>query len=364
MDKENELIYEPTITVYATPKQVSERLESTKTKGVYKDKISGKLLYNYDEMPAAEVVGHKKKKSVNDYWQEAYAKGTPSGTMSADLETANAVTGGTMNLLSPSQIVGAAIHSDRPSDYFLNLMKGNNGIVTDKFNEEHPYWSMATNGIFDAATLGLIGAGKSNVRNTVNYAKQKSIGNAAGIYLNGKIKFTPNSYVRDYTRGNYLTNRLNFKSPYKVTFDPNQPLYNTFEVKPNKFNPDGGGFRTQFNDRAVIRENIGETPNKLITIQRDVPNVKNGHFIPFKPDSRDASNFEALWWQQNSPYYNPTTATKSTAIIAPDNSKYYIPNTTSFGNSPKIKTTGKYPINKAEAIRYNPITGFYDEIRF
>lgn len=147
------LVYDLSKTVEVSPEQQAERLVSLGN-GVYKDKVSNKLLYNYDEMPTATVVGNKKKKSVNDNWQAAYAKGIPSGTMSADMETMNAVTGGAMNLLSPSQIVGAAIHSDRPQDYFLNLMKGNNGIVTDEFAQEHPYLSMGANMLFDGITLG------------------------------------------------------------------------------------------------------------------------------------------------------------------------------------------------------------------
>lgn len=114
--------------------------------GVYKNKF-GKIVYD-----TTKVTPPEKDKSINDNWQTAYAKGVPSGTMSADMETMNAVTGGGLNLISPSQIVGAAIHSYKPQDYFLNLLKGNSGIVTDKFAQEHPYLSMAANGAVDAFT--------------------------------------------------------------------------------------------------------------------------------------------------------------------------------------------------------------------
>lgn len=149
----NPLEYDLSTNVSVSPKQQTDRLIQL-GKGVYKDKISGKLLYNYDEMPTAEVVGHKKEKSINDNWQKAYAKGIPSGTMASDMETMNAVTGGALNLISPSQVVGAAIHSDKPQDYFLNLLKGNNGIVTDNFSKKHPYWSIAANGLFDGISFG------------------------------------------------------------------------------------------------------------------------------------------------------------------------------------------------------------------
>lgn len=147
----NPLEYDLSTNVSVSPKQKTDRLIQL-GKGIYKDKISGKLLYNYDEMPIAEVVGHKKEKSINDNWQKAYTKGIPSGTMASDIETMNAVTGGGMNLISPSQVIGAAIHSDKPQDYFLNLLKGNSGIVTDNFNKNHPYLSIAVNGAFDAFT--------------------------------------------------------------------------------------------------------------------------------------------------------------------------------------------------------------------
>lgn len=168
-DDNTPIEYTPSIDVYVTPKQQADRLISL-GKGVYKDKVSNKLLYNYDEMPTATVVGHKKKKSVNDNLQAAYAKGIPSGTMSADMETMNAVTGGALNLLSPSQIVGAAIHSDRPQDYFLNLGKGNNGIVTDKFAQEHPYWSVGANMLFDTSVIGAL-SGINGIRSLASIPK-------------------------------------------------------------------------------------------------------------------------------------------------------------------------------------------------
>lgn len=169
----NPLEYDLSTNVSVSPKQQTDRLIQL-GKGVYKDKISGKLLYNYDEMPTAEVVGHKKEKSINDNLQKAYTKGIPSGTMTSDMETMNAVTGGVLNLISPSQVVGAAIHSDKPQDYFLNLLKGNNGIVSDTYAAKHPYLSMAANMIGDGAILGLASAGKTGIKNSVNYIKQGS----------------------------------------------------------------------------------------------------------------------------------------------------------------------------------------------
>ena len=156
MKNKNQPEYELSTEVNVTPQQQHDRLIKLGT-GIYRDKISGKILYKYDEMPAAEVVGHKKKKSVNDNWQKAYAKGVHSGTMASDMETMNAVTGGALNWTMPSQLVGATgrLINDRDFGQFgRNLILGNNGIVTDKFAQEHPWYSMGANLLFDGAALG------------------------------------------------------------------------------------------------------------------------------------------------------------------------------------------------------------------
>lgn len=187
----NPLEYDLSTNVYVSPNQQTNRLIQL-GKGVYKDKISGKLLYNYNEMPTAEVVGNKKEKSINDNWQKAYAKGIPSGTMASDMETMNAVTGGALNLIMPSQVIGAAIHSDKPQDYFLNLVKGNSGIVTDNFHKEHPYWSLGANVLFDTAALGLGSIGKTGIKNGINKITLKD-----NIYANNKL-YSDNPYVNLY----------------------------------------------------------------------------------------------------------------------------------------------------------------------
>ena len=62
--KDDELEYTPQTTVYYTPQEQTHRLISL-GKGAYKDIITGKLVWKEEEMPTAEVVGHKKKKTVN-----------------------------------------------------------------------------------------------------------------------------------------------------------------------------------------------------------------------------------------------------------------------------------------------------------
>lgn len=190
----NPLEYDLSTNVSVSPKQQTDRLIQL-GKGVYKDKISGKLLYNYDEMPTAEVVGHKKEKSINDNLQKAYAKGIPSGTMASDMETMNAVTGGALNWTMPSQLIGATgrlINDGDFGQFGRNLILGNSGIVTDNFHKEHPYWSLGANVLFDTATLGLASVGKTGIKKGIDKITLKD-----NIYANNRL-YSNNPYVNLY----------------------------------------------------------------------------------------------------------------------------------------------------------------------
>lgn len=154
------------IDVYATPQQQADRLISL-GKGVYKDKVSGKTLYKFDEMPTAEVVGFKKARSISENLQRAYAKGIPSGTMSADMETLNAISGGATNWTSPTQLLGATgklINNGDFGQFGRNLILGNDGIVSDNFAQKHPYWSIGANLATDGVILGIPSIIKNGIK--------------------------------------------------------------------------------------------------------------------------------------------------------------------------------------------------------
>lgn len=358
--KIHDLIYEPPTYVNATAKQVAERLEPTKSQGYYIDKPTGILLYNEAELPTAEVVAHRKKRTINDNFQAAYNRGVPSGTMSADLETMNAVTGGVMNLLSPSQIIGAAVHSDKPQDYFLNLMKGNSGVVTDKFAEEHPYWGIGINSLFDVTALGL-GSSARNIANSpgrvANSVYKNTVGNVVGAKIYSNILKTSKNdpEVLKMLRRAARANELDFRNSCSSDFKPGVPLFTEEPIIPSKFNPNPENTTISvYNPEAVVETPIGIN-NKIITIQGKMPRIKNGKFQPFKGDS----NFDAIWWKKNEPYYKDTT--DDIAIICDYNPEYEVKNTTRFGQSPSIVTTGEYPIQGSTIITTNPITGFIDK---
>lgn len=80
----------------------------------------------------------------------------------------NALTLGGLNNLSPTQwarryydlnqlLVSQIPGSKRTmtwSGFVNNWINGNNGLVSEKFAQEHPYWSMGINAVGDAAALG------------------------------------------------------------------------------------------------------------------------------------------------------------------------------------------------------------------
>lgn len=155
-DKSIDVIYDkPDIPVLDAEKYIGTRLIEIST-GVYKDTVSGKILRDYAKMPTAVVTAYRDR-SINGNLQRAYAKGIPSGTMRPDMDTFNAVTGGVFNLISPTQVMGAIgrlISNGDSNKFGKNLILGNHGIVSDNFAKEHPYWSMAANGLFDGVAFG------------------------------------------------------------------------------------------------------------------------------------------------------------------------------------------------------------------
>lgn len=97
------------------------------------------------------------------------------------------------NLYMPSQWVGAVFDKaqhkkDKDGNeigFWTSLGKGNSGFVSDKFAEEHPYWSMAINATGDAGSYWSIGKG-------INLAKNAT----ENIYLGRNVFNDPTAYTR------------------------------------------------------------------------------------------------------------------------------------------------------------------------
>ena len=346
----NPLEYDLSTNVYVSPKQQTDRLIQL-GKGVYKDKISGKLLYNYDEMPTAEVVGHKKEKSINDNWQKAYAKGIPSGTMASDMETMNAVTGGGMNLISPSQIIGAAIHSDKPQDYFLNLLKGNSGIVTDNFNKEHPYWSIAANGAFDAFTgRSLYNINYWNQTKPLLTAIGKGIGKTIvevpyNIVTNKSVQTYGRKIVNPILNSNYIRDIKNPIETIKAIKDGRYTPFMTRQQAKIALRKNQEALQKIFDDAYNFNKNIEANKSQPINIDEqykinidnwdkawessdDIPNLNNSPYKNNKPtlhidplkDKKGQKFYDATAYYSGNDIYIPSRIRTSKHILTDPNS--------------------------------------------
>jgi hypothetical protein len=83
------------------------------------------------------------------------------------------MTAGGFNNLSPTQWARRAYDAVdlmkgnmSQKQYINSWINGNNGVVTDKFAEEHPYWSAGINMAGDAAALGGIFGGSKILSRT------------------------------------------------------------------------------------------------------------------------------------------------------------------------------------------------------
>lgn len=104
----------------------------------------------------------------------------------------NALTLGGLNNLSPTQWIGRykdlnkLLISQMPgtkrsmtwSGFVNNWLNGNSGVVSEKFAQEHPYWTLGINGVGDAIALG----GLSNA------SKVKQVGDIVGNRLDKTAK--------------------------------------------------------------------------------------------------------------------------------------------------------------------------------
>ena len=79
-------------------------------------------------------------------------------------EFMNIGTAGMLNRLDPTQNI-RLIYDAITGENIGNSLLGNNGIVSDKFAKEHPYWSMLING---AAGAGITGGGMATISQIKN----------------------------------------------------------------------------------------------------------------------------------------------------------------------------------------------------
>lgn len=121
--------------------------------GNLRDQVTGEE----GRLTTPEVIVTPNGKPISYRYSTAF-----DGSLDNFMEVTNALTGGMANRLSPTQNIRLLYDTATGGDWRSSWM-GNNGIVTDKFAEEHPYLSMAANGLLDLAVpvMGVKGVPKA-----------------------------------------------------------------------------------------------------------------------------------------------------------------------------------------------------------
>ena len=157
----------------------------------------------------------------------------------------NLASAGTANyMFSPTQTIrlGIDLANGKGEDYLKGqFFEGNNGIVSDNFAQEHPYWSMAINAVGDTAAFGLGSYAKSLAnpiaRQTAFYRQITPLGygNTAPIQALSR-KQEIGKFFKDWALYPLDPNRRTFTREWlkripDKQLNPNQPLLPIVEFR-------------------------------------------------------------------------------------------------------------------------------------
>lgn len=124
-----------------------------------------------------------------------------------------------INLLSPSQQVGALIDMAQGEGYWNNIALGNSGLLPDKFAEEYPITSLFVNALADAKLY------KGAWNSTRDYQFRKTLNEEIA-----NINYTPNIPRKEIYHSNHVsspnTEGLNFVKELEAT--RNQPFIDAY----------------------------------------------------------------------------------------------------------------------------------------
>lgn len=118
------------------------KIEETKTR-TFPEWFNDEIMLNPDNI---RVKNYRKAETRNPNFSQDW------DMLSNIYDFTNIATAGAINRFSPTQNIRLAIDAIKGNNIADSWM-GNNGIVTDKFAENHPYWSMAINGVGDMGSI-------------------------------------------------------------------------------------------------------------------------------------------------------------------------------------------------------------------
>ena len=116
------------------------KIEETKTR-TFPEWFNDEIMLNPDNI---RVKNYRKAETRNPNFSQNW------DMLSNIYDFTNIATAGAINRFSPTQNIRLTLDAVRGNNVVDSWM-GNNGIVTDRFAKKHPYWSMAINGVGDAA---------------------------------------------------------------------------------------------------------------------------------------------------------------------------------------------------------------------
>lgn len=140
-------------------------------------------------------------------------------------EGVNVMSGGFLNRLSPTQNL-RLLYDIATGENVIDSWFGNNGIVSNQFTQNHPYWSLAINGIPDLGTYSLLG----RLRTTSSFRDPNKVyhsdkGNGTGFTGSGAYikngRLHPGQ-TRLEGQANYTW--WNEGEPFSPGFSPKKPV--------------------------------------------------------------------------------------------------------------------------------------------
>ena len=188
-----------------------------------------------------------------------------------------------LNFMSPTTYIGALFDAAQGKKSFMDsMLDGNSGIVTDKFQEEHPYLSMGANFLGDLITGGLI---DKALKGAVSLSRVKPINIADDVVLASSSR--NNSSALTKVMNNIYTKILKRPAPGTLV-DSNTVLTPEQIEQINKFMSEDvkPRFIQSLNDEGVsITDPINETINMKFPDKVRITNSSSTLNASFNPST-------------------------------------------------------------------------------
>lgn len=148
------------------------------------------LAYN-DYVNDNALANYANKLAMDEYIKSEYSP----------VRIADAVTGGVFHRLSPTQNARLIYDIATGGDWRNSMIYGNNGVVSDQFAADHPYWTTAINmagdaAVFNAGNISRMFNPSNMLANArANYAGPTPVVGRNGVYMLSRGEAVPETSV-------------------------------------------------------------------------------------------------------------------------------------------------------------------------